>query len=162
MQSRSVVENRRSPMSSAFMQPAVRPHRDVGAAASDHMPTRIRPAAVRDIPAITKLAFALACMRAEMHRRRFTVPRGGARALHDFFEGELARPLTVLEVAEYRTTPVGYAFIRMERESFESMCAPSAWLCDVYVDPLFRGGGAGRELVFSAIESARHLRRLHL
>jgi GNAT superfamily N-acetyltransferase len=53
----------------------------------------------------------------------------------------------VLLIAEDHATPVGYAFVRMEPASIEALCEPSAWLHDVYVDPPFRGGGVGRQLV---------------
>jgi ribosomal protein S18 acetylase RimI-like enzyme len=45
----------------------------------------------------------------------------------------------------------------MEPASIEALCNPSAWLHDVYIDPAFRGLGAGRKLVLAAIDAAKKL-----
>lgn len=121
------------------------------------MPTRIRPAEAGDLPALAAFALALAEMHVAIDARRFVAPDGGARSFLDFFRGELERPEAVLLIAEDRAMPIGYAFVRMEPAIFEALCAPSAWLHDVYVDPPFRGRGVGRQLVLAAIESARRL-----
>jgi len=93
----------------------------------------------------------------EIDDRRFVLPDGGIRAFLEFFKGELTRPETILLIAEEQRTPVGYAFVRMEPASIEALCETSAWLHDLYVDPRFRGRGAGRQLVLAAIESAKQL-----
>jgi ribosomal protein S18 acetylase RimI-like enzyme len=121
------------------------------------MATRIRPAEARDLPALAEFVLALARVHVELDDRRFVIPDGGARTFLEFFRGELERPEVVLLIAEDQATPVGYAFVRMEPASIESLSVPSAWLHDVYVDPAFRGCGVGRQLVFAAIESAQEL-----
>lgn len=121
------------------------------------MAIRIRPAEPRDIPAIAELALALARMHVEIDHQRFVAPEGGVRAFVEFFSGELERPAAVLLIAEDGSTPVGYAFVRMEPASIEALIAPSAWLHDVYVGPTYRGRGIGRQLFDAAIESARKL-----
>jgi ribosomal protein S18 acetylase RimI-like enzyme len=121
------------------------------------MAIRIRPAEIRDLATLAHFALALADVHVQVDDRRFVVPDGGEHAFFQFFSTELERPEAVLLVAENDSTPIGYAFIRMEPASIEGLCKSSAWLHDVYVDPLFRGRGVGRQLVLRAIESARQL-----
>jgi GNAT superfamily N-acetyltransferase len=121
------------------------------------MGIRIRPAEASDLPALGAFALALAHAHVAIDHRRFVEPDGGVEAFLHFFSGELARPESVLLIADHDGTAAGYAFLRMEPGSLEALCAPSAWLHDVYVDPPFRGRGVARSLVSAAIHSAREL-----
>ncbi len=121
------------------------------------MTIRIRTAKDSDIAALAEFGLALATVHVEIDDRRFVLPEGGIHAFVEFFKGELTRPETILLIAEEQRTPVGYAFVRMEPASIEALCETSAWLHDVYVDPRFRGRGAGRQLVLAAIDSAKQL-----
>ena len=121
------------------------------------MTIRIRTAQDSDIGALAEFGLALANLHIEIDDRRFVLPEGGIHAFLEFFKGEFARPETILLIAEEQRTPVGYAFVRMEPASIEALCETSAWLHDLYVDPRFRGRGAGRLLVLAAIESAKQL-----
>jgi len=118
---------------------------------------RIRTAQDSDIAALAEFGLTLANLHVEIDDRRFVLPEGGIHAFLEFFKGEVTRPETILLLAEEQTTPVGYAFVRMEPASIEALCETSAWLHDLYVDPRFRGRGAGRQLVLAAIESAKQL-----
>jgi ribosomal protein S18 acetylase RimI-like enzyme len=118
---------------------------------------RIRPVEPRDVPALAEFALALAHAHVELDNRRFVVPDGGINAFLEFFRVELARPESIVLIAEDHSMPVGYAFLRMEPASIEALSKASAWLHDVYVDPSFRGRGVGRRLALAAIESARQL-----
>ena len=121
------------------------------------MPIQIRRAESTDLPVLAAFALALAEVHVEVDDRRFVVPNGNEQAFLDVFRGALQRPEAVLLVAEDDSTPIGYAFVRMEPASIEGLIEQSAWLHDVYVDPPFRGLGVGRQLVLSAIESAQQL-----
>ena len=121
------------------------------------MTIRIRTAQDSDIAALAEFGLALANVHVEIDDRRFVLPDGGIRAFLEFFKGEVTRPETILLLAEEQTTPVGYAFVRKEPATIEALCETSAWLHDLYVDPRFRGLGAGRQLVLAAIESAKQL-----
>src|SRR6185369_14387887 len=121
------------------------------------MTIRIRPVEPRDLPTLAEFAIALANAHVELDNRRFVVPDGGVNAFLEFFRVELARPESILVIAEDHAMPVGYAFLRMEPASIEALSETSAWLHDVYVDPSFRGSGVGRRLALAAIESARQL-----
>ena len=121
------------------------------------MTIRIRTAQDSDIGALAEFGLALANLHIEIDDRRFVLPEGGIHAFIEFFKGEVTRPETILLLAEEQRTPVGYAFVRMEPASIEALCETSAWLHDLYVDPRFRGRGAGRQLVLAAIESAKQL-----
>jgi ribosomal protein S18 acetylase RimI-like enzyme len=121
------------------------------------VPIRIRTAQDSDIAALAEFGLALARLHVEIDERRFVLPRGGIDAFVEFFRGELARPESILLIAEEEMISVGYAFVRMEPASIEALCETSAWLHDVYVDPRFRGSGVGRQLVLAAIESAKEL-----
>jgi ribosomal protein S18 acetylase RimI-like enzyme len=118
---------------------------------------QVRPAEKRDLPALAEFGLALARAHVELDGRRFVLPDGGAEAFLDFFNRELERPESLILLAEATRIPVGYAFMRMEPASIEALCGPSMWLHDVYVDPQYRGNGAGRQLVHSAIEATRRL-----
>jgi ribosomal protein S18 acetylase RimI-like enzyme len=118
---------------------------------------RIRTAKDSDIAALAEFGLALANVHVEIDDRRFVLPERGIHAFFEFFKVELGRPETILIIAEEQSTPVGYAFVRMEPASIEALCETSAWLHDVYVDPSFRGRGAGQRLVLAAIESAKQL-----
>jgi len=118
---------------------------------------RIRTAQDSDIAVLAEFGLALANVHLEIDDRRFVLPKGGIHAFVEFFRSELARPETILLIAEEEMIPVGYAFVRMEPASIEALCETSAWLHDVYVDSRFRGHGVGRQLVLAAMESAKKL-----
>ena len=121
------------------------------------MTIRIRQAEAGDLAILAGFGLALGQVHVAFDSRRFLVPEGGAQAWRAFFGDEIEKPETVFLLAEEETAPVGYAFVRLEPPSMLALCGASAWLHDVYVDPRYRGRGAGRQLIDAAIEAARRL-----
>jgi ribosomal protein S18 acetylase RimI-like enzyme len=120
-------------------------------------PIHVRRAEVRDLPTLARFAMALAQLHSTFDEERFTVPADGEVTFKRFFKAELMREDTVLLLAEAGSTPMGYAFVRIEPASIEELRASGAWLHDIYVVPGARTRGVGRHLIEAASEAARNL-----
>ena len=118
---------------------------------------QIRRAELTDLPTLAKFGLALAEVHANFDEQRFVVPEGREITLSRYFEGELARADAVLLIAEIDSTPVGYAFLRIEPASIEELRDRGAWLHDLYVVPAARTRGVGRRLVEAAFHAASDL-----
>jgi GNAT superfamily N-acetyltransferase len=74
-----------------------------------------------------------------------------------FYGEQLSRDDAAILVAELEGGVVGYAFVRVEPESFVDALAAAAWIHDIYVDELARGRRVGALLMDAAVEAARGL-----
>lgn len=74
-----------------------------------------------------------------------------------FYGEQLFREDVAILVAESEGGVVGYAFVRVEPESFVDALAAAAWIHDVYVDEPARGRKVGALLLDAAVKAAREL-----
>ena len=119
---------------------------------------RIRKAVSRDIPAIAKMAVKLARQHGEYDKKRFDLsifeplePRH-VEYLMDQFQ----REDTAFLVALLDSDIVGYAFLKIEPQSFLSIDQQGVWLHDIFFEESARGRGlATRFFKFIVVEAKR-------
>lgn len=129
----------------------------------------LRRATPEDLPSLVALAIGLGAQHEGYDPTRFELRAfGDGPALEatyrTFFEEALVDPSSLIEVAVRGVRVVGYAFARLEPESFLELAAASGWLHDVFVDAAARGAGVGPRLVASVCTKleARGATRLRL
>lgn len=66
---------------------------------------------------------------------------------------EIKKKNAVVLIAESESEIVGYAFLRIEEESFIELLKTSVWLHDIYLAETARGAGIGKTF-FEAIKKA--------
>ena len=102
---------------------------------------------------------------------RFWITDDSAKVDVDFYEKALRttywaaeRPRRIIELAIHTSivlsvfddkTPVGFARIVSDRATF-------AWICDVYIDPVYRGKGLGKWLMECTLKHPSTHVRLNL
>ncbi|MBC7909260.1 MAG: GNAT family N-acetyltransferase [Pyrinomonadaceae bacterium] len=74
-----------------------------------------------------------------------------------FYREQLVREDAAILVAELGGRIVGYAFVRLEAESFINLSDATAWIHEIYVDESARGQGVSALLMKAAINAARRL-----
>jgi len=72
-----------------------------------------------------------------------------------FYGEQLSREDAAILVADSEGKVVGYAFVRVEPESFVDALAAAVWIHDIYVDESARGRKVGAQLMDAAVKAAR-------
>lgn len=121
---------------------------------------KIRRATFDDLPALVMLAVKLIRQHQIYDADRFT----GFEPLEDkyaeFFSEHLKNKQAVILVAaleEQEEQINGYAFLKMEEESFLDVRAATLWLHDIYINESARSKNIGRRLLDAALEAAHDL-----
>lgn len=117
----------------------------------------IRRAVAADLPVLTQLGAQLFRQHYGYDAKRFFIAEPLVDQHAQFFAEQLNDAAVVMLVAEKDAQVVGYAFVRLEPESFVDAIAVSAWLHDIYLDATARGAKLGLRLLQAAIEAAREL-----
>lgn len=117
---------------------------------------QIRRATREDLSGIGRLGAGLSLQHHGYDSARFALFEPLVEEYTRFFEGEISSDGAALLVAEMAGAGiVGYVFVRMEPESFLSLCRASAWIHDIFVDESARGARVGPALMQAAIEAGR-------
>jgi ribosomal protein S18 acetylase RimI-like enzyme len=108
----------------------------------------VRPAAVRDLPALGRLGALLVRTHHDFDPERFMAAGPGTeRAYAAFLARQLDAPEIVLLVAERDGVVIGYAYAGVEGTDYMALRGPAGVLYDIIVDPAHRGRGVGRLLL---------------
>ena len=119
----------------------------------------IRRATLADLQHIARLGVELSRQHLTFHPVRFHRFENLEDRQTEFFEENLADPNARFLIAEgSRGEIVGYAFLRLEPESFLDLSNARVWLHDIYISPDVRGQGLGKRLLNAATETAREFR----
>ena len=117
--------------------------------------TSVRRATAADLPFLCRNGELLARQHHEYDPIRFVIFEPAEEAFSRYFSAQLESDEAVFLIAEAEGEPVGYAFLRMEPESFVDLAGPCVWLHDLYVIEAARGSGAGAQLIEAAKQTAR-------
>ena len=107
----------------------------------------IRPAEVRDLPAIAELAGMLVRQHHAFDALRFMLLPNVEAGYARFFKGELSNPDVVILAAEQDDRVVGYAYARLEPRDWNNLLDACGVLHDIYVSDTARRQGVARRLV---------------
>ncbi|MDX2029248.1 MAG: GNAT family N-acetyltransferase [Blastocatellia bacterium] len=117
----------------------------------------VRRATAADLPFLCRNGELLARQHHAYDPIRFVIFEPPEEAFSRYFSAQLASDEAVFLIAEAGGEPVGYAFLRMEPESFVDLAGPCVWLHDIYVIESARAGGAGAQLIEAAKRTARSM-----
>lgn len=117
----------------------------------------IRRAVAADLPMLAQFGAQLFRQHYEYDARRFFIAEPLAEQHAQFFAQQLDDLAAVVLIAEKDAQVVGYAFVRLEPESFVDASAASVWLHDIYLDATARGAKLGQRLLQAAVAAARSL-----
>ena len=118
----------------------------------------VRRATPADVPALGRLGALLVRTHHDLDARRFMAPADGTAAGYgSFLASQLARPKTVVLVAERAGEVIGYAYAGLEGTDWMSLRGPAGVVHDLVVDPEHRRGGVGRILLDAAIRALEEL-----
>lgn len=120
-------------------------------------PVLIRRATLSDLPLLGSSGAKLARQHYAYDSRRFKLFEPVEAEFSRFYGAQLARGDTAVLVAELEGKVVGYAFVRVEPESFVDALAVTAWIHDIYVDESARRRKVGALLFDAAVQVAREL-----
>ena len=118
---------------------------------------QIREATIEDLPALVEFAVELIRQHQTYDTDRFVGFEPLADKYAEFFPEQLENKQVVILVAALEKQIAGYAFLKIEEESFLDVRAATVWLHDIYIDQTSRGKNIGRQLLNAAVESARDL-----
>ncbi|HEY2867100.1 MAG TPA: GNAT family N-acetyltransferase [Pyrinomonadaceae bacterium] len=122
-------------------------------------PFKVRKARIEDLPAIAKMAVKLARQHGEYDKQRFDLsifeplePR------HlEYLTEQFRREDTSFLVAVVDEDIVGYAFLRIEPQSFPSLDQQGVWLHDIYFEESARRLGLATQFFDAITDEAREM-----
>lgn len=117
----------------------------------------IRRATPNDLQVLGSYGGKLAHQHRGYDPRRFALFEPVEAEFARFYEEQLCREDAAILVAELAGRVVGYAFVRVEPESFVDALAATAWIHDIYIDESARGHGVGTRLMGATIAAAKEL-----
>lgn len=111
----------------------------------------IRPATASDLDHLGRFGGALMRQHHAADPRRFIQVEQPEAGYGRFLVSQISSPNSLVLVAEYSGTVVGYVFADVEPTNWMELRGPCGVVHDVYVDEAARRLGAGRELMTAAI-----------
>jgi GNAT superfamily N-acetyltransferase len=118
---------------------------------------QIRRATIEDLPALVNFAVKLIRQHQTYDADRFTAVEPLEDEYAKFFPEQLKNKQAVILVGALEKQITGYAFLKIEDESFLDVRAATVWLHDIYIDESARGAKLGMQLLAAAVEAARDL-----
>jgi hypothetical protein len=95
---------------------------------------KIRRATIEDLPALIEFAVKLIRQHQTYDSDRFTAVEPLKDKYAEFFPEQLENKQAVILVAALEKQIAGYAFLKIEEESFLDVRATTVWLHDIYID----------------------------
>lgn len=108
---------------------------------------QIRPATIRDLPKIAKLAGELVRQHYAFDAKRFLFIENPESGYEWWFGKELQNKKAVILCAKLGAKVVGYAYARLEPKDWNSLLDAHGALHDILVSEDARGQGIGRQLL---------------
>jgi len=126
---------------------------------NDNANTRltIRRATIEDLSALVEFAVKLIRQHQVYDADRFHGFEPLDKKYAEFFPEQLENKQTAILIAELEKQIAGYAFLKIEEESFLDVRTATVWLHDIYIDESARGQNVGRRLLDAAVEEAHDL-----
>ena len=124
---------------------------------NENPPFTIRRATIEDLPSLVEFAVKLIRQHQAYDADRFTAFEPLADKYAEFFSDQSENRQAAILVAKLENRIVGYAFLKIEEESFLDVRTATVWLHDIYLDEAARGQQIGARLLDAAVEAARDL-----
>jgi ribosomal protein S18 acetylase RimI-like enzyme len=127
--------------------------------------THIRPAELRDVPALGRLGALLMRVHYDFDSRRFLAPGPHSETGYGaFLRSRLSEPDTTVLTAERSGAVVGYAYAALEPLSWQELRDEAGVVHDLIVDPDRRRAGIGAQLLTAVLDAfaARGVRQVIL
>lgn len=118
---------------------------------------KIRRATIEDLSALVEFAVKLIRQHQVYDADRFNAFEPLDKKYAEFFPEQLENKQAAILIAELEKQIVGYAFLKIEEESFLDVRTATVWLHDIYIDEAARGQNVGRRLLDAAVEAAHDL-----
>lgn len=118
---------------------------------------RIRRATIADLSALVEFAVKLIRQHQAYDADRFNSFEPLDEKYAEFFPEQIENRQAVILVAELEKKIAGYAFLKIEKESFLDVRKTTVWLHDIYIDESARGQNLGRRLLDAAVNAAHDL-----
>ena len=118
---------------------------------------KIRRATIEDLPSLVGFAVKLIRQHQAYDADRFNGFEPLEAKYTEFFPEQINNQQAVILVAELEKKIAGYAFLKIEEESFLDVRTATVWLHDIYIDEAARGAQLGRRLLDAAVEAAHNL-----